>query len=181
MEDYSNLKRKAAHYKEILNNTTQYRVAWKNGLKQQILSQLQEMVKEAELEAELEKKEEVENLEAIELSLGQTRSGIFEKVNPEVQRHLIKHNGSLVYQQLFNGKIMVMITLPHIDGYEKPRPPLSLGIYRPEELKPPFILRHMEEFIKEITNWEDYDDDEPSQQTIGFNMNFLDNVAGASE
>lgn len=176
MEDYSNLKRKVIQYKEILNNTTQYRQAWKTGLKMQILNQLQEMLTETDLEATVEQKEEVENLEALVLSLGQTRSGIFEKVNPDVQRHLIKHNGSLVYQQLFNGKIMVMITYPVIEGYGKPHPPMTIGIYRPEELKPPFILRHMEEFMKEVTNWEDYDDDEPSQQTIGFNMNFLDNI-----
>lgn len=174
MEDLSNLKRKVALYKEILGNTTTYREAWKNGLKERILNQIKAINQETGLEAEIEQKEDLENLEAIVLSLGQTKSGIFEKVNPEVHRHLIKHNGGLVYQQLFNGKIMVMITYPVIEGYGQPRPPMTLGIYRPEELKPPFILRHMEEFIKEVTHWEDYDDDEPSQQAIGFNMNFMD-------
>ncbi len=176
MEDLSNLIRKVAQYQEILGNTQKYREAWKSSLKQNILDLLEAMIKETGLEAKINKKEEVENLEALVLSLGQARSGIFERVNSDVQRHLIKHNGSLVYQQLFNGKIMVMITYPMIEGYGEPRPPLTVGIYRPEELKPPFILRHMEGFIKEITVWEDYDDDEPSQQTIGFNMNFIDPV-----
>jgi hypothetical protein len=37
----------------------------------------------------------------------------------------------------------------------------------------PFILRHLETFISEITNWEDYDDDAPEpNQRIGFKMNF---------
>ena len=68
-----------------------------------------------------------------------------------------------------------MINYPYIEGYGEPRPPKSLAIYRPEELKEPFFLRHLEEFITEIFNWEDYDDDnngaEPNQR-IGFRLNF---------
>ena len=173
MEDLRNLKRKVEQYQEILMNTTKYRQEWKESLRQTIHQQLEAIISETGLEASLEIKDRVVNLEGIVLSLGQTRSGISEKVNDEVRRHLIKHNGSLVYQQLFNGKIVVLITYPMIEGYGDPRPPHTIGIYRPEELKPPFVLRHMEEFLKEITNWEDYDDDEPTQK-IGFNMNFID-------
>ena len=173
MEDLSNLRRKVARYQEILANTNNYRRAWKEGLRAQIYELLLKIIEETNLDAEVEIKDKVENLEGIVLSLGEMRSGIYEKVNPEVNRHLIKHNGSLVYQQLFNGKIVVMLTYPMIEGYGQPRQPHTIGIYRPEELKPPFVLRHMEEFMKEITNWEDYDDDEPSQK-IGFNMNFME-------
>ena len=172
MEDFTNLKRKVNQYQEILANTINYRKVWKESLKQKILDLLQQMITETTLEAKIEEKDTVENLEGIVLSLGQTRSGIFEKINPDVQKHLIKHKGSLVYQQLFNGKIVVLITYPMIEDYGDPRQPMTIGIYRPEELKPPFILRHMEEFLKEITNWEDYDDDEPSQK-IGFNINMM--------
>ncbi len=180
MEDLSNLKRRVAHYQEVLNNTKNYRAAWKNGLRQQIVSQLEEMVATTDLEGTVELKESLENMEAVVLNLGQEKSGIYEKVNPDLQRHLIKHNGSLVYQQLFNGKIIVMITFPVIEGYGQPQPPKTIAIYRPEEIKPPFLVRHMEDFIKEVTNWEDYDDDEPGNQPhqqIGFKLNFLDQQA----
>ena len=44
-------------------------------------------------------------------------------------------------------------------------------ILRPDELKKPFILRHLELLFKELIEWEDYDDDEPSngKKPIGFN------------
>lgn len=107
------------------------------------------------LEAKLEERTDMENLEAIVLSLGEAKSGMYQKVNEDIHRHLIKHNGSLIYQQLFNGKIIVLINYPFIESYGKPRPPKTIAIYRPEELKDPFFLRHLEEFITEITNWED--------------------------
>ncbi len=171
MDDLHNLKRKVTNYKEVLLNTRQYRKAWKESLCPQIISGLERMIKETGLEATVEKKEGLENLEAIMLSLGEAKSGIYESINHEVKRHLIKHNGALVYQQLFNGKIIVLVNYPMIEGYGKPRPPKTIAIYRPEELKPPFLIRHMEVFIDEITVWEDFDDDEPNQK-IGFQLNF---------
>lgn len=174
MENLNNLKRKAIQYKEIVGNTRAYREAWKNGLRDSIVDRLTELTKAVELEAEVEVKSTIENLEAIVLSLGEVKSGIWENVNKTIKRHLIKHNGSLIYQQLFNGKIVVMINLPMIEGYGQPSPPKTIAIYRPEEIKPPFILRHVEDFIKEITGWEDYDDDKPTdQQKIGYHLNFM--------
>jgi len=174
MEDLTNLKRKVKEYQEILSNTVHYRERWKASLKNNIKSELQRMLDETALEGEIEIKEDVKNLEAIVLNLGQEKSGIYEKINKEVNRPLIKHNGSLVYQQLFNGKIITMITYPVIEGYGQPKPPKTLAIYRPEEIKPPFLVRHMEEFIREVTDWEDYDDDDkgPSQK-IGYSLNFM--------
>ena len=58
-----------------------------------------------------------------------------------------------------------------IEGYGQPRPPKTIAIYRPDEIKGPYLVRHMESFISEVTNWEDYDDDEPHQR-IGFHLNF---------
>lgn len=176
MEDLINLKRKVQDYKEKLENTKNYRLAWKNGLCDTIKNELQRMLDETDLEGTIEIKEDVENLQAIVLSLGQEKSGIFEKVNEHVNRPLIKHNGSLVYQQLFNGKVMAMIMFPVIEGYGQPQPPKNIAIYRPEEIKPPFLIRHMEEFVREIAEWEDFDDDDKgpsSQQQIGYSLNFM--------
>ncbi len=65
----------------------------------------------------------------------------------------------------------MLINFPFIEGYGQPRPPKTVAIYRPEELNEAFCLRHVEEFITEITTWEDYDDDEPHKR-IGFQLNF---------
>ena len=82
----------------------------------------------------------MENLEAIVLSLGDVESGLSQAVgNSKIERPLIKHNGSLIYQQLFNGKVMVMLQSPMIEGYGEPQPPRQLAIYRPEEMTEPFF------------------------------------------
>jgi|AntRauTorckE5430_2_1112549.scaffolds.fasta_scaffold03652_3 hypothetical protein len=175
-----NLKRKVQQYEEVLQNTQQYREAWKTNTCKQIQDTLQDMMEATGFAARIDHRSGVENLEAIVLTLGQSKSGMYQQVSEDVQRHLIKHNGSLVYQQLFNGKVIVLINYPFIENYGQPRPPKTLAIYRPEELKEPYFLRHMEEFLQEITNWEDYDDDEPNKR-IGFQLNFGANGGEAPE
>lgn len=158
-------------YKEVLAQTETYRIAWTNELKPRLIKFLQDSVLEVGLDAQVEVRSDLQNLEAVVLNLGEVKSGMYQKVNSDIERHLIKHNGSLIYQQLFNGKVIVMIQYPFIENYGKPRPARTIAIYRPEELKAPFCVRHLEEFVQDMTDWEDYDDDEPNKK-IGFELNF---------
>lgn len=175
-----NLQRKVRQYEEVLQNTQNYRKEWKSTTRKEIQNMLKQMLAATGLSARIELHSDIQNLEAIVLTLGQSKSGMYQKLSDDVQRHLIKHNGSLVYQQLFNGKIIVLINYPYIENYGQPRPPKTIAIYRPEELREPYFIRHAEEFIQEITNWEDYDDDEPNKR-IGFQLNFGPNGGESPE
>jgi len=178
----SNLKKRVEHYKDILSNTELYRAAWTDGLREEIIKELTENVNAIDLPATTELQGDMENLQAIVLSLGDQQSGMYHKLGGDLKKHMIKHNGSLIYQQLFNGKIIVLINFPSIENYGEPRPPKTVGIYRPEELTPPFFVRHLEVFVTEVTNWEDYDDDEPSNNTrIGFDYSLKKDVSEVEE
>jgi hypothetical protein len=179
--DYHNLRSRTNRYKEIVQNAGVYRTVWQNELREAIVDQLQKAVENAEIPGKVETRREIANLEAIVLSLGVGASGLGEQVADGIHRDLIKQNGSLVYQQLFNGKILVLINLPFIEKYGQPQAPKTIAIYRPEELKAPYILRHVETFISEVTAWEDYDDDAPEpNQRIGFKLNFNEAPPAAS-
>ncbi len=172
-QDYFNFQRKVERYKEVLQNTERYRQYWQTELKPALLEHLRKAAELAQLTCSVEERSEIQNLEALVLSLGHSQSGLGEPLGEGLHRDLIKHNGSLVYQQLFNGKIMVMVNYPYIERYGQPQPPKTLAIYRPEEIKEPYVIRHLETFISEITFWEDYDDDRPDEnQRIGFKLNF---------
>jgi len=172
-QDYFNFQRKVEHYQEVLKNTERYREYWTNTLKKDLLSVLKQAAELAKLACSVDDRSEIQNLGAVVVNLGASRSGLGEPVGNGLHRDLIKQNGSLVYQQLFNGKILVLINYPFIEKYGEPQPPKTLAIYRPEELKEPYVIRHLESFIAEVTSWEDYDDDRPDEnQRIGFKLNF---------
>lgn len=165
------LKTQTEKYKQVLANTITYREAWHSDIKPMLKSILQEIVFQLEIpKAVISEKTHIDNLEAIVLDLGKSSSGISENLDDSgIKRIMIKSNGSLIYQQLFNGKIMVMLVSPHIEGYGEPKPPLAIEILRPEEIKPPLLYRHLEAFLKDITEWEDYDDDQPARPRQSFN------------
>lgn len=169
--DLANIKSKVSKYNEILGNTKSYRKNW-GEVHDLITNTLETIIKKTKLNAFVEIKDDIENLEIITLSLGTEVSGIAEKFpGNKTKRPFIKNNGALIFQQLFNGKIMSMIMYPYIEGYGQPKPPRTVEIVRPEELTEGFILRYVEEFLKEIIEWEDFDDDVPEKMgmnPIGF-------------
>lgn len=170
----NNLKRKVDNYKVVQENTVFYRQQWQETYKELIKTKLVQIAEEIGIDADVEEKTGLVNLEAIVMSLGDVRSGIFQKLKNDVERHMIKNKGALIYQQLFNGKIIVMLQMPYIQEYMEQQPPRTIGIYRPEELNDGAFTRHVDNLITEITKWEDYDDDEPNGNKIGFNMRYPD-------
>lgn len=174
--DLFNLQRKVDNYKQVLANTQSYRQVWQDSMKAEIMAQLTQLSETSGLMGEIYEREEMRNLGAVVFTLGDEKSGMAREVAGNIHRDMIKHKGSLIYQQLFNGKILVLINYPYIESYGEPAMPRTIGIYRPEELKGPFFLRHLETFVTEVTHWEDYDDDDngaaQAAQRIGFKMNF---------
>lgn len=167
--DLGTLTSKANEYKRILKNTTEYRKEWPKTIKPLLENTLQEILDQTDIEGNLVINDQIENLESIVLDLGRTASGINENIeDTNIKRMMIKNNGNLIYQQLFNGKVMVMILPPFIEGYGQAKPPHPVEILRPHELTSAFIIRHVETFLKEITEWEDYDDDKTSNK-VAFN------------
>lgn len=172
-QETQNFQRKVDHYHQVLANTVRYREAWLSSLKKELINFLEQLSAKANLICSVDVRADISNLEAVVLSLGSTPSGLGEPVGEGLHRDLIKQNGALVYQQLFNGKVLVLINYPFIEKYGQPQPPKTIAIYRPEELTAPYLIQHMEAFISEVTLWEDYDDDRPEpNQRIGFKFNF---------
>ena len=173
--DIAGLIIKVNNYQEVRNNTKEYREAWNSEIKPMLHKHLQNIIKKTGMKATVEEKTEMDNLEAIVLDMGQEESGISQRVTDKLNKSLIRYNGMLVYQQLFNGKIVIMIVPPFVEGLGQPKPPYNLEILRPDELKAPFLYRHIERLLKELTDWEDFDDDVPEKKSIGFQTGFKNN------
>lgn len=175
-----NLMKYVNQYNQVLTNTEDFREIWRTETKIFIREKLESILNELDLKASVKVRDKVSNLEAIEFTLGRSESGLSHRVNRRIQRALIKYNGALIYQQLFNGKIIVLIHYPYIEGYLDPRPPRTLAISRPSEIKKVNLSQHLEEFFKELILWEDFEQDEPHKE-IGFKINFPQNAEEEDE
>lgn len=161
------LKTKVTSYQEVLTNTENYRQEWHTKVKDDIKQVLQAVIVETGLKGKVVENNEMENLEMIMLDMGRSSSGIAQnRDNTDIKNFMIKNNGAIIFQQLFNGKIMVMINSPFIEGYGEPKEPQYLQILRPAEINDAIIYGHVETLLDTITEWQDFDDDSPQEKTV---------------
>lgn len=169
---YTAIKERASKYQAILDQVMKYRESWGKELKDFILDTSNKVLTETAISGQIEVEERFENLESITISLGKSISGIAEHVDELTKRTIIKDKGSLIYSQLFNGKVQAWMTYPMIEGLMQPKQPKLLGIYGPPEFNEDLILNNFDSFFKELIEWENYDDDQPGQEMnrIGFGV-----------
>ena len=166
MEKYTAIKNRAKKYTAMLNQVMEFRKAWGEGLKAFITDTTEKILEQTNVSGQIIVEERFENLESITISLGKSISGIAEYVDEETKRNIIKDRGSLIYSQLFNGKVQAWMTYPVIEGLMQPKSPKLIGIYAPPEFEEDLILSNFDEFFKELIEWENYDDDLPDGKKI---------------
>ncbi len=160
-------------YKQVLDNTHIYRQQWQEQTRNYLQQVFQGVLEKTGLKAQIILRGQIENLEALVLDLGRSSSGLSENLeNTDLKHTMVKNNGALIYQQLFNGKLMVMLASPYIEGYGEAKPPRSLEIIRPDEVTEDLVHSHVERLLNDIIEWEDFDDDDRNKkvpfQPIGF-------------
>ena len=182
MEKYTAIKERAQKYTNILDQVVIFRDAWGEQLKDFIVKTSEKVLSQTGINAKIEVEERFENLESITISLGKAISGIAENVDGVTKRNIIKDKGSLIFSQLFNGKVQAWMTYPLIEGLMQPKPPKMIGIYGPPEFNEDLILKNFDDFFKELIEWENYDDDQPGQSInrIGFGVSHQELEEGDS-
>lgn len=166
MEKYTAIIEKANKYKGMLSQVETFRNEWSKKLKKFILKNLKDIVKATELDVEIDDEAQITGLGIVSMKMGVKKSGLYQEVSDSEQKNFFKDFGTLNYSQLFNGKVQVWMTYPVIEGLMEPKPPKLVGIYAPPEFNEALVLGHFETFLKDLIEWEDYDDDEPQQAVI---------------
>lgn len=61
---------------------------------------------------------------------------------------------ALIFSQAYNGEIHIFILFPIVDNLDVEESTLQLGIYNPQEITEKLIIEKVDEFLKEMINWE---------------------------
>lgn len=139
--------------------------SWQNEVKAFIRQSLEALKMQNQLDGEIKEENKITNIEAIYLDLGQTKTEIQVKNGAE-RKTLKRSEGSLMYSQLYNGKISVWIRYPKIQKLMKRKAPKVLDVYEPLELTAEQIEAHVKIFYEELTLW--INQQTAAQRPIGF-------------
>jgi hypothetical protein len=95
----------------------------------------------------------MENLDLLSLGFKSESSGIVGQVEG-VFKFFAKIGGKLIYSQVYNGEIYVLIDYPHIEGHVERQSPKFLDKYEPSQISADIILDHINIFLEEMLSWE---------------------------
>jgi len=93
----------------------------------------------------------------LQFTFGKTNSG-FTNGEGESASILTKIGGCLIYRQLYNGKIKVLIGLPYIDRIRPQQSLIEIAVLGPRDISQQLVAEHFEAFLEKITDWEEEDE-----------------------
>lgn len=164
------IKNLAGEYKKTQQKVSLRRENWLEKIESKLYNYLKEYSDKLDLDWHVDTNSFRNNHHAVYLSFPPKPSGISGKnINGDQvsAKHYIKEPNYLCYSQTINGKIYVWIHFSFVKEIQAKPNHKKLGYIEPKEIKKDLIKRHVEEFLKEIIEYEKQEDKNP----IGFKSN----------
>lgn len=161
----SNLEESYQQYQAAQQAIVERQTAWQSEVKDFIKDTLQALQEEHNIAGKIKEEDKITNIEAIYLDMGQSTTEI-KVTDAEEPKQVKRSEGSLMYSQLYNGKISVWIRYPKIKKLMKRKAPKIIEVYEPKDLSTADITEHLQLFFQELTDW--MNQDKTQTRPIGF-------------
>lgn len=159
-----NLKEKVDALNMANHNIAKNREVWATKTKPLLVEVLGQIVREFPIGWYVQKLDWDQNLEGVNITFKPTNSGIVTKTNSSAKSYL-KHGGTIVFSQSYNGEVFVIILYPYVDNFVGKSDNLILGRFNPGIIDEEFIVKKVAEFLDHMIVWEE----STPQSKIGFN------------
>lgn len=144
----------AAAYMQSLKQTETYRNMWNGTTEKLLLGKLLEIAHAyPNIGWKVDRFEAVGNLESIGLIFPDGPSGLTDR-STGILKPIEKKGAKLIFGQMYNGKIAVVLSFPLIEGATQPLENKILDHVTPDEITPAFIEKQVESFLEELKEWE---------------------------
>lgn len=157
------LRERVEQFRQGQEQIEENRALWANECKQLLINTLNDFISHFKLNCKVQEVNTYKNYEAVNLTFGNSRSGIVKEKENEV-KYFNKFGGALSFSQSCNGRIDVLILFPFIEEITDKTDKKVLVQVRPTELDTPFIYRQIGKFLNEIIKWEN----SPQIPSVGY-------------
>ena len=147
------LRDRVEHYRNGQSQVEENRTLWTEVTKPRLLDTLNRFIKHFELNCKIQEVNTYRNYEAVNLTFGNSRSGIVKEKENET-KHFNKFGGALSFSQSCNGRIDVLVLFPFIEEITDKTDKKVLVQVPPGDIDEPFIFRQISKFLSEIMKWE---------------------------
>jgi hypothetical protein len=157
------LRERVEHYRHGQSQVEENRNLWTQVTKPQLVNTLNQFITHYELTCKVQEVNTYRNYEAVNLTFGNSRSGIVKEKENET-KYFNKFGGALSFSQSCNGRIDVIILFPFIEEITDKTDKKVIVQVPPAEIDEPFIYRQISRFLNEVMKWES----NPQIPTVGY-------------
>ena len=164
--ELENLDENIKKLHEAWKSIDEKRECWRTKTKALINETLLEVKKTYDLDWNVYVMDFTKNSEGVNITFGKSPSGIYEK-NENGSKSYVKNGGTLVFSQAYNGDIFVIIIYPSVEELVTTNDAHKLILKtNPNTIDREFVIKQVNNFIKEITFWENSE----SSSAIGYKI-----------
>nr|AWJ66233.1 hypothetical protein [uncultured bacterium] len=126
---------------------------WDPQVKDMLRATLKKVIDRYDIGWRIQELDWLYNNDAINITFEAFPNALLSKTD-QCPRYNFIPGGALVFTQSYNGDIYVFITFPQAENMTNGNNPKDLGFYHPKDITEKLIFEKVDEFLKEMTNWE---------------------------
>ncbi|VXB30972.1 conserved hypothetical protein [Flavobacterium sp. 9AF] len=147
------LEERVNDYIKSIEIVIQKKIFWKQKTRTVLLKTLNNIVTQYNIGWQVQELNWIQSNEAINITFDSFPPELMEKTNLITSYQFIQ-GGSLVFSQSYSGDVHVIILFPIVEDTSIENSSIELGIFKPEEITEKMIIERVDEFLKQMIQWE---------------------------
>ncbi len=147
------LEERIATYKSSIETVVTKKTEWNKQTKPLLLKTLKVIVDNYVIGWKVQELNWIHNSEAINISFEAFPEELIDCTN-RIPAFQFIPGGALVFSQTYSGDVYVFVMFPEVDGITSDNNMVEFGTITPSEITEKFIVEKVDEFLKEMIQWE---------------------------
>lgn len=140
-------------YKKSIETVIQKKIFWNENTKNLLLNTLNKITDKYTIGWTVQELNWIQSNEAINITFNSFPVELMIQTNKLPSYQFIQ-GGSLVFTQSYNGDVQVILLFPVVENTSPENSFIELGIYDPKIINEKLIIEKVDEFLKEMIQWE---------------------------
>ncbi len=147
------LEERVGDYRNSIKTVVDKRLLWKTRIKDLLDKTLQSITEQYDIGWKVQELSWIHNNEAVNITFDSFPPEMIDCTN-QIPAYQFIPGGALIFSQSYNGDIYIFMMYPEIDNAPQENNLKELGIYAPESITEKLIVEKVDEFLKEMIQWE---------------------------
>lgn len=147
------LEERVNDYKDSIKTVVEKKICWQTQTKTILIATLNTIVKNYAIGWRVQELNWINTNEAVNITFESFPPDLIESTNKIPSYQFIK-GGSLIFSQSYNGDVHIFILFPLVENALDNSNETEIETYAPETINEKLIIEKVDEFLKEMINWE---------------------------